>query len=92
MHFKDDMACMQALRSNGRIAIQSPEFASQLWAATGLDQLMQELPCGTNAQGLNPNIRIYRCAVLTLQLACNLEEVLLTNATCAEASRQDSMH
>ncbi|KAK9811049.1 hypothetical protein WJX73_009320 [Symbiochloris irregularis] len=50
----------EALRSNGRIAVHSPAFAAQLWTASGLDLLMQQLPCGANAQGLNPNIRIYR--------------------------------
>ena len=56
------MLCfVQALRSNGRIAVNSPDFAIQLWHASSLGQHLQDRLTGKDrAAGLNPNIRIYR--------------------------------
>jgi hypothetical protein len=54
----------EAFRDNGRVSLQSPSLANQLWEA-GLSSLFQDVTVdGRSAIGLNPNIRFYRLAFL----------------------------
>ncbi len=56
----------EAFRDNDRISFQDEQLAQQLWQQTGLRQIFDEMGQveGMPAVGLNPNIRIYRCAGL----------------------------
>jgi hypothetical protein len=53
-----------ALRVNDRFQIDDPDFANQLWSSTALKDLVTSsgYDWGGEVIGLNPNIRIYRCA------------------------------
>jgi len=54
----------EALRVNDRFQIDDPDFANQLWSSTALKDLVTSsgYDWGGEVIGLNPNIRIYRCA------------------------------
>ena len=54
---------LQALRDNGRLALDDLGFAQHLWEASGLQQAFMDIEAqGRHACGLNANIRLYRHA------------------------------
>ena len=55
--------CSQAYRDNYRLAWEDAEQAALLWQASGLSALCEDLTRdGRRSVGLNPNLRLYKCA------------------------------
>ena len=53
----------QAYRDNYRLAFEDAEQAALLWRRSGLEEACRALPLGgRRAVGLNPNLRLYKCA------------------------------
>lgn len=57
------LCAWQAYRDNYRLAFEDAEQAALLWRRSGLEEACAALPLGgRRAVGLNPNLRLYKCA------------------------------